>query len=534
MNRAVAIVAASLLSAGTASAYPLYWIGTQVRGGSFPWQYSGLGTDGKPYSGKHVTVDAVRTAIAATFTAFDAGGPKDAAGKACSTLFFREVTPPGGATERNDQSDRKNTEGIFVTLASDPTYQYMQGGAIAFANPSTDPDSYVNDCDTVYNAVDEDFASDGDKDSIDLQGVAMQETAHCFGLHHVCQQSRGDGQPPCNGPDVDFQSVMFPFAQTGFTANLPDGRDQDNFCQIYPVNGIGRPCDGADLNGFTVPDCGPALDCQCTDVGKICTAACSATQACPSGSVCGQTGFCLPDFYPGTASKGVPTRTSLSCDTNGVSHKPMGAVCKADADCGLGETCETSVPGGYCTVASCGGTCPGSAVCVGREFVAAGTSACLRTCTYDAATCASIQCEKGQQCQPLGQAGQGVCWASCKTDHDCEGAAVGKWTCDKVTGACFKKTATAACGSHPTPDAGTDPGPCKPNCEGLGCYDPDGCGGLCNDAAICHPSNGADAGATAGASGTGHSSGGCFGSHGALAAALVFLGFRRRRRVYDI
>ncbi len=522
---------------GTAQAYPLYSIGTEVRGHAFTWQYSGLGSDNKPWSNAHATPVSVRAAISETFRAFNAGSPKDASGAACSTMQFTDGTPASGnASQRADQSDGKNTEGIFVSLSSDPIYSYMQGGTVAFAAPNGDQDGYVIDCDTVFNAVDMPFATDGDPGSIDIQGVAMQETAHCFGMHHVCQQFPGDGQPPCDGPNVDTQSVMFPFVGQG--GKEPDARDQDNFCQIYPINGVGRPCETQDPNsgtGYAVADCAAGFSCACTLVGKICTRACAGDGDCPGGAVCGS-GSCVPNFYPATAQIGVATRTSFTCDTNNLLHKAIGSPCAHDADCGTGEICNTTVAGGYCTVDCHSSQCPIESGCV-SDVVTAADALCLKFCSLDRATCASSGCRAGLQCQPDSSGTNGTCWAPCKSDHDCDPGASPRQSCDRATGVCHRIELAPACG-HAASDGGVsvDGGgapSCAPSCAGVLCGDPDGCGGTCSDTSLCHvagpPDAGPDVGTIRSPAPAPHKRGGCGSGQIAAAAALVFA-LRRRRR----
>lgn len=505
-------------TAGAAAAYPLYSLGTEVRSKSFRWSYSGLGSDGKPYSNPAAPADEVRAAIAATFTAFDPAHTVDSAGRGCSTLAFVEGTPDGGDPARSDTTvgpggravvnpDGDNTEGVFVSSANDPLYQFMQGGVVAFADPLTDDDNYVIDCDTVYNAVDQHFVTSGGQ-GIDLQGVAMQETAHCFGLHHVCRQSAGDGQPSCDGPDVDTKSVMFPFVQPGFGAHAPDARDLDNMCQIYPSNGVGRPCDPlSDVtgSGYKIPDCQAGFTCGCTDVGDICTRACASDAECPIASRCGLAKRCVPDFYPKTGGIGVPTRTSLSCDVAGAFHRAVGSPCAADADCGPDELCLTASPGGYCTVDCSRLTCPGDALC-GAD--AAGEPRCLAPCTLDAVSCSS-GCRPGYVC-----GSSGACVPPCKSNADCGGGNVDR--CDTATGICFTLDVGRACG----PKRGIA---CRPACAGQLCGEGDGCGGTCAKGSGCKL-----AAATAPAKACGCSSGGA--QLGAAWALAALLAARRRRR----
>ena len=104
--RALALL---LLFPGSALAYPLYWIGTQVRGSQFVWSYSGLNSDGAAWSNANTTAESARAAIAASYQDFNAGAPKDAAGHACSTLVLIENTPRGGTQTRLSSGDGVNS-----------------------------------------------------------------------------------------------------------------------------------------------------------------------------------------------------------------------------------------------------------------------------------------------------------------------------------------------------------------------------------------------------------------------------------------
>ena len=55
-----------------------------------------------------------------------------------------------------------------------------------------------------------------------------------------------------------------------------------------------------------------------------------------------------------------------------------GDACEDASDCGGSMYCERSLPGGYCTVASCvNRTCPGDGVCIRFD---ADTSYCMQPC----------------------------------------------------------------------------------------------------------------------------------------------------------
>ena len=68
----------------------------------------------------------------------------------------------------------------------------------------------------------------------------------------------------------------------------------------------------------------------------------------------------------------------------------IGDECGSNADCGSDRLCDTSQPGGYCTVSPCtDDTCPSEAVCV--KF-APQVSYCMKIC-YD-----DTHCRKGYVC----------------------------------------------------------------------------------------------------------------------------------------
>lgn len=83
----------------------------------------------------------------------------------------------------------------------------------------------------------------------------------------------------------------------------------------------------------------------------------------------------------------------------------IGDSCSNAGDCSVQEqrTCDTTFPGGYCTVLGCSaGTCPGEAVCIGYQSVLS-----------VAPECASLQARPRLQ--------RTVCLLSCTKDSDCRG-----------------------------------------------------------------------------------------------------------------
>jgi hypothetical protein len=461
-----------------AGAYPLYTTGTQVRGTTFKWRYSGLGSDGQPWSNATLTPADVRGAVYASFQDFTAGAPKDRNGAACSVLELIELVPDAGSldpdggtddagsddagtgsdagvtvltgtTARVDDGDGVNAQGVFISSRNDPLYPYVQGGVVAFASPVPDSQGYVTDCDTAYNAVDTPFALNGSPNAIDLMGVAQQETAHCFGLHHVCRQSGAENLPRCSSAGVDMTSVMFPFAGGGPAPQHPNKRDQDNMCQLYPVNGIGRPCDKRNPQtgeGFTVADCQQGTACGCTSVGAICTLRCGADAggaSCPTGSTCDSTGQCIADFNPGTLTASSQVRSIWTCGKPpGASY--VGASCDDDDDCGGGMTCLPSGAGGYCSINCAATGCPSGTACL-RGVVSANDAYCVQLCSITQGTCNAAACRPGLACQYIGAGRTGICWSGCTSDADCDSSPNPVLRCQLSNGLCYRSTQAPLC-----------------------------------------------------------------------------------------
>jgi hypothetical protein len=83
----------------------------------------------------------------------------------------------------------------------------------------------------------------------------------------------------------------------------------------------------------------------------------------------------------------------------------IGDSCSNAGDCSVQEqrTCDTTYPGGYCTVLGCAAdTCPAEAVCIGYQSVVS-----------IAPECASLQERPRLQ--------RTVCMLSCSRDSDCRG-----------------------------------------------------------------------------------------------------------------
>ncbi|MBL6976264.1 MAG: hypothetical protein ISR64_11075 [Deltaproteobacteria bacterium] len=70
--------------------------------------------------------------------------------------------------------------------------------------------------------------------------------------------------------------------------------------------------------------------------------------------------------------------------------RQIGDDCGSNVDCGSGRICDTSQPGGYCTVSPCRPDyCPSESICV--EFTPDDTY-CMRQCD------ANEECRKDYEC----------------------------------------------------------------------------------------------------------------------------------------
>jgi hypothetical protein len=89
----------------------------------------------------------------------------------------------------------------------------------------------------------------------------------------------------------------------------------------------------------------------------------------------------------------------------GACQPSIGDSCSNASDCSVQDqrTCDTTFPGGYCTVLGCGADdCPSEAACVGFQSVIS-----------VAAECASFQTRPRLQ--------RSVCMLSCSKNSDCRG-----------------------------------------------------------------------------------------------------------------
>jgi hypothetical protein len=97
----------------------------------------------------------------------------------------------------------------------------------------------------------------------------------------------------------------------------------------------------------------------------------------------------------------------------------IGDSCGVSTDCSQEGTriCDTTSPGGYCTVAGCDlDTCPDGAICVQYFSVINVTKTCSEQtdCTLDEV------CTVGHLCAPLSSEVR-FCMTGCSSDGDCRG-----------------------------------------------------------------------------------------------------------------
>ncbi|NOZ01353.1 MAG: hypothetical protein GXP54_05625 [Deltaproteobacteria bacterium] len=70
--------------------------------------------------------------------------------------------------------------------------------------------------------------------------------------------------------------------------------------------------------------------------------------------------------------------------------RDIGDDCSTNVDCGTGRICDTSQPGGYCTISPCRPDyCPGASICV--EFTP-DDAYCMQGCEADE------ECRQGYEC----------------------------------------------------------------------------------------------------------------------------------------
>ena len=77
--------------------------------------------------------------------------------------------------------------------------------------------------------------------------------------------------------------------------------------------------------------------------------------------------------------------------------KEIGDSCSSVNDCPTGSVCDTSMPGGYCTVTPCTyGECPAESRCVDYGH---GSTFCMKRCNDD------YDCREGYSCAetPVGE-----------------------------------------------------------------------------------------------------------------------------------
>lgn len=128
----------------------------------------------------------------------------------------------------------------------------------------------------------------------------------------------------------------------------------------------------------------------------------------------------------------------------------IGDSCSNAGDCSVQEqrTCDTTSPGGYCTVLGCAAdSCPGEAVCIGYQSVLS-----------IAPECASLQARPRLQ--------RSLCMRSCSSDSDCRGgeyacidmAAPNPWGAQVVD----RRASGKVCALRPPPDPVGETAVCSP------------------------------------------------------------------------
>lgn len=95
------------------------------------------------------------------------------------------------------------------------------------------------------------------------------------------------------------------------------------------------------------------------------------------------------------------------------SGPPIGATCTTDADCGAGRSCDTDVPGGYCSLECSSTPCPSGSACYGD----AESQWCLATCSGPGQ--GNAGCRAGFVCHD-DHAGGAACLPACAKAGDCD------------------------------------------------------------------------------------------------------------------
>lgn len=188
------------------------------------------------------------------------------------------------------------------------------------------------------------------------------------------------------------------------------------------------------------------LLCQGTTRPNCCGATCGPTQRCCRGTVCSQSGRCIP-------------RECAECGDRG---------CTVDY-----ETCEATCGPISCCFASCwtDTDCCSGAVC---RATSAGARQCVPAACSEC-TAQGLPCEVTDDCEPVCGT-PSCCHALCRSDRDCcMGTA-----CMRTTGnerRCMPAACRDCTGMRPTCQASSE---CEATCIG-----PPSCGERCNTNADC-------------------------------------------------
>ena len=387
--RCAALMIVTLLSASSARAETLNWLGAKLPNGpGDPWPWA---LDGRKANPGGIPVAQIETALKNAFQHW-----QDAS---CSYIEFSYTGRD--TTHGIRESDGANVMGAFIESRTEDQELYDNalggGAALAVALPVYYGGT-IYGCDVAFNALDYKWHTDGSSSFFDVESVANQETGHCLGLDHY---------------SGDVKAVMYPFVSIGDLRRTLQPHDVDNACQIYPQSGqVGSPCPSG--------SCGGALTCVGAAAKASCTKGCdpAVANSCPVGFSC-------------KASTDV-AGSAASCFFGGDAAILVGAPCtNGSRDCGPGGQC---IPydsladqwrAGYCT-ASCGANpCPANASCYDLDVGGKGRF-CMKDCRPGFG-----DCRGGYACEPLSN-GKGRCRPACDTDSDCVPGA----TCRSCDGLC--------------------------------------------------------------------------------------------------
>jgi hypothetical protein len=242
------------------------------------------------------------------------------------------------------------------------------------------------------------LAGDGGPDVRDVRSVVTHEAGHMLGLLHPCEIDGAGGAPRCSdvsGADVTTMYPIYSAAQWQLSAD-----DEAGECFLYPRS----TCDGG-----ACPD--PCATVRCPE-GQLCQeGACRSEDAgsctgnacpksCSSSDDCAASQSCIASVCrDGVYEIGDPCVRDGDCQSHACSGEGFcAAPCKTDRDCAAGSMCMPDGNRSICmgTRAPMGGTCQGSADCLGNECLTGGSDnpVCTRACGPGHATCpGNWQCE---------------------------------------------------------------------------------------------------------------------------------------------